>query len=572
MATTSSPRPSPRTLDAEGFGGSQPQRVRLRLRAPANVEDAPEGSPDDVAGTFSSGQSSGLFECVLFGFRVDAEEALQQAEADYAELSASKDAKAKAAALLKIADATAAKEEATSVSLGPDDFGVRLAKEAFVSLQDIGDWEGQAAALHVIAKAQLARGSFVEATNAAEEALQRFSARDHLTGRAATLNVLAQSVLRQDAEAAWRHATEGRDIFRRLGDSRRASMLDRTVIGARLARGDTTGALEDAEASVARCRCDPGDRRDEAAALALLAEVRNAREEFHLVTKTATEAAELFAACEDHHNEAAALHSAASAALAAGRAEDALRLAARGQALFKKLGERAQEVSARGLVVQAEILLGTPDKALENASVDLAALRQRGDHLCLAEANRHVAAALLAAGKPDEAREAVIAARNSAERLLGARRWECKADALELLSEISRQSKDFEAMTQAAEELAECCSGAGWPRREAQALRTVTRGQLVMRKPRRAVEAAGRAMTLFRENGNTAAADEMKFLFARASELRNGMRAAARDARQAWLLFREKGDPSLLFEAAKNCHDAHHMFDDENVLVLEKMK
>ncbi|CAE7034816.1 unnamed protein product [Symbiodinium natans] len=79
-------------------------------------------------------------------------------------------------------------------------------------------------------------------------------------------------------------------------------------------------------------------------------------------------------------------------------------------------------------------------------------------------------------------------------------------------------------------------------------------------------------MTLFRETGNDTAANEMKLLFARATELRNSMRDAARNARQAWLLFRERGDPSLLFQAAKSCHDAHHMFDDENVLILEKVK
>eukprot|EP00439_Symbiodinium_sp_Y106_P007066 s385_g1.t1 len=44
MASTTSPRPSPRVLDPEGggYGASQPQRVKLRLRVPAGVEDAPE--------------------------------------------------------------------------------------------------------------------------------------------------------------------------------------------------------------------------------------------------------------------------------------------------------------------------------------------------------------------------------------------------------------------------------------------------------------------------------------------------------------------------------------------------
>ncbi|CAE7808914.1 unnamed protein product [Symbiodinium sp. CCMP2592] len=513
-----------------------------------------------------------LFDGVLFGFRPDTDETLDQAQADFEKSRASGDQRTQSAALLAYADAAAAQEQASSLSLDPDDSAVRLAREAFNQLQDSGDSEGQAAALHVLAKAHLARSSFAEAMQAAEEALQRFEALGHATGHAATLNVLAQSLLREDPEAALKHATAGRDAFRRLGDSRRASMLERTAVGASLACGDTAHALKDAEASVASCRRDAGDRRDEAAALALLAEVRHAREEFHLVVPVASEAAEIFARCGDQRNQAAALHSAASAALAADRATDARRLAAQAQDVLRSLLDRAREVSARGIVVQAEIALGNNEQALEIASEGLLAMQQQGDYLSLAEAHRHIAAAQLASSLPEEARQSAMAARNSSERLLGTRKWECKADALELLAEICRQTKDFQAMTQAAEELAECCREAAWPRREALALRTVTRGHLAMRKPRSALEAAGRAMTLFRETGNSSAADEMRLLFARATELRNSMRDAARNARQAWLLFRERGDPSLLFQAAKNCHDAHHMFDDENVLILEKEK
>jgi len=573
MASTTSPRPSPRVLDPEGggYGASQPQRVKLRLRVPAGVEDAPEGCADDFVHD-DLGRSCRLFDCVLFGFRPDTDETLDQAQADFEKSRASGDQRTQSAALLAYADAAAAQEQASSLSLDPDDSAVRLAREAFNQLQDSGDSEGQAAALHVLAKAHLARSSFAEAMQAAEEALQRFEALGHAAGYAATLNVLAQSLLREDPEAALKHATAGRDAFRRLGDSRRASMLERTAVGASLACGDTARALKDAEASVASCRRDAGDRRDEAAALALLAEVRHAREEFHLVVPVASEAAEIFARCGDQRNQAAALHSAASAALAADRATDARRLAAQAQDVLRSLFDRAREVSARGIVVQAEIALGNNEKALEIASEGLLAMQQQGYHLSLSEAHRHIAAAQLASSLHEEARQSALAARNSSERLLGTRKWECKADALEMLAEICRQTKDFQAMTQAAEELAECCREAAWPRREALALRTVTRGQLAMRKPRSALEAAGRAMTLFRETGNSSAADEMRLLFARATELRNSMRDAARNARQAWLLFRERGDPSLLFQAAKTCHDAHHMFDDENVLLLEKVK
>ncbi|CAJ1377560.1 unnamed protein product [Effrenium voratum] len=120
-------------------------------------------------------------------------------------------------------------------------------------------------------------------------------------------------------------------------------------------------------------------------------------------------------------------------------------------------------------------------------------------------------------------------------------------------------------------ELAASCRELAAPKREARALRLCTRGELALRRPRRAIEAAGRAMTLFSEQGDTQSADEMRALFARAQSLREAMREAAREARQAWLLFKERGDPSLLFEAAKNCHDAQHQFDDQNVLLLRRL-
>eukprot|EP00439_Symbiodinium_sp_Y106_P034378 s4047_g4.t1 len=110
------------------------------------------------------------------------------------------------------------------------------------------------------------------------------------------------------------------------------------------------------------------------------------------------------------------------------------------------------QVSARGIVVQAEIALGNNEKALEIASEGLLAMQQQGDHLSLSEAHRHIAAAQLASSLHEEARQSALAARNSSERLLGTRKWECKADALEMLAEICRQTKDFQAMTQAAEE------------------------------------------------------------------------------------------------------------------------
>lgn len=162
---------------------------------------------------------------------------------------------------------------------------------------------------------------------------------------------------------------------------------------------------------------------------------------------------------------------------------------------------------------------------------------------------------------------------NAASRLHGQKRVLTQASELEVLVEACRRSGNFEAMTQAAEELAACCREMDpkQPSREARALRLCTRGQLMLRRPKRAIQSAGRAMTLFKELGDSNAADEMRMLFVRAQTLREGMQAAAQDARQAWLLYREHGDPRLLFQAAKNCHDAHHKFDDQNVLLLEKL-
>ena len=73
----------------------------------------------------------------------------------------------------------------------------------------------------------------------------------------------------------------------------------------------------------------------------------------------------------------------------------------------------------------------------------------------------------------------------------------------------------------------------------------------MLRRPKRALECAGRAMTLFEHN--VTAAEEMRSLYARAQALREAMRASAQEARQAWLLYREHGDARLLFQAAKQC-------------------
>jgi len=269
--------------------------------------------------------------------------------------------------------------------------------------------------------------------------------------------------------------------------------------------------------------------------------------------------------------EVAALHQNALSKLRLGQYREALDLAQRAKALCRSFPEKQGEVVARGLVVEAHIALGDHWKALAVASENLEDFRQRQDHFSFSEACRQRASALLALGDLEDAQTAARAASNAASRLRGQKQLQCQVCALEQLAEACRRAGNFEAMTQAAEELVGCCRELMAGMREARALRVCARGQLILRRPKRAIVAAGRAMTLFKENGDEAAADEMRALFARAQALREGMRAAAQDARQAWLLYREHGDPRLLFDAAKSCHDAHHRFDDQNVLMLEKL-
>eukprot|EP00435_Cladocopium_sp_Y103_P050109 s865_g15.t1 len=274
-------------------------------------------------------------------------------------------------------------------------------------------------------------------------------------------------------------------------------------------------------------------------------------------------------------DEAAALHLAACSKLREGRggALAALEMAQKAQALCRSLREAPREALARGLEVDAHIALGDHAKALAVASENLEDLRQRQDHFSYSEGCQQRAVALLAASDFEEAQAVARSAFNAASRLHGQKRVLTQASALEVLVEACRRSGNFEAMTQASEELAACCREMApkQPSREARALRLCTRGQLMLRRPKRAIQSAGRAMTLFKELGDSNAADEMRMLFVRAQTLREGMQAAAQDARQAWLLYREHGDPRLLFQAAKNCHDAHHKFDDQNVLLLEKL-
>ncbi|CAK8991789.1 unnamed protein product [Durusdinium trenchii] len=170
-----------------------------------------------------------------------------------------------------MADAQAAQEDGVGDSLEGAESALRLAKEVLRRMEEAGHVEGRAAAKHVMAKACLAGGQ-AEAVAEAQEALQLFRALGHLEGEAATLDVLAQAQLQEDPQTAFHSASSGREIFRRLGD-RRASMLERSALGALLACGQLDEALKEAEASVRRCRRDPGDRREEAAALVMLAEV-----------------------------------------------------------------------------------------------------------------------------------------------------------------------------------------------------------------------------------------------------------------------------------------------------------
>eukprot|EP00913_Durusdinium_trenchii_P003086 g2851.t2 len=516
----------------------------------------------------------------------------------------SQNEEAEAAALLAMADAQAAQERPTpyrmsnsKLMLTEDGVGdslegaesaLRLAKEVLRRMEEAGHVEGRAAAKHVMAKACLAGGQ-AEAVAEAQEALQLFRALGHLEGEAATLDVLAQAQLQEDPQTAFHSASSGREIFRRLGD-RRASMLERSALGALLACGQLDEALKEAEASVRRCRRDPGDRREEAAALVMLAEVPEDVESPPEVVFAALAAAEIFAAetstgaplrrsAGDRRNQAAALHLAASAHMSSGQAQQSLPLAQRAQEIFRSLRERHREVVARGVVVEAYLALGERAKAVALASEGLEEARQRQDHVSYSEGSRQVAGALLAEDRAAEAQQMARQACNAAGRLRGRKRFQSQAAALEVLVEACRRVGDFEAMTAAAEEtctrlqseLVLGCQELSNPTREARALRLCTRGHLLLRRPKRAIASAGRAMTLFKEQGDDPSAEEMRSLFARAQALRSSMQEAAQEARQAWLLYREHGDARLLFQAAKNCHDAHHKFDDQNVLLLEKL-
>ncbi|CAE7481645.1 unnamed protein product, partial [Symbiodinium necroappetens] len=227
------PSPAQRSRDAEARRRQEEAVEKAQQkREDGERADAGQLTFEDVLHAHSTGFKDGHFpngleECPMHARRVDVEACK---------------------AMLRQAALTAGHLCYTRINCySKDDSAVRLAREAFNQLQDSGDSEGQAAALHVLAKAHLARSSFAEAMQAAEEALQRFEALGHAAGHAATLNVLAQSLLREDPEAALKHATAGRDAFRRLGDSRRASMLECTAVGASLACGDTARALKDAE-------------------------------------------------------------------------------------------------------------------------------------------------------------------------------------------------------------------------------------------------------------------------------------------------------------------------------------
>ncbi|CAE8633025.1 unnamed protein product [Polarella glacialis] len=315
-----------------------------------------------------------------------------------------------------------------------------------------------------------------------------------------------------------------------------------------------------------------GDRSEVAASLILVSEVHMRRHDYEKALQAADEAAELFSSAGDRRNEAGALHLAARANLKLQRPAEALATSRRAQAYLSELGDRAKEVAALGSSSAAQLALGQVDEALAAASQMSEACRREGQNLTTAEALRELAAVHLARLELGEtrqvAREALDAAARCDARAGRSQLLECKAGVLEILLQACQQDGDQKGSVQAAQELAECCRQASWPSREADALRSVARGQLAARRPLPALQASGRAMSLFEDCGDRRSSEEMRFLFSRAQELRQTMREAARSARQAWLLYREAGDPSLLFEAAQACHDARHMFDDDRSGVL----
>lgn len=490
---------------------------------------------------FCTSAGIAAFDGVFNGFLSEPAAVLAAAEGRLVAAEGCGDASASAAALLAIADATCSLERPGEA--------LQKALLALSHVKGLKEVEGEATALHVLAKAHFVNKDYSEAASIGHKALSLFKVQGHTTGEAMSLNALAETLLQSDAGQALRYALAGHELLQQLGDCRRAAILQRTVVAAHIALGDNAGALIAAQEGLEVCR-RRGDRRDEASLLVIFAEIYNLTGQTEVAAQSATTASAIFKSLEDPRNAAASAHLGAAAFLEGKKPAEALLWAREASILYGTLSDRDQELASNRLSILALIDLGEAVQASSEAKEVVQVCREHSMRL-LPQALRDLAAAHLASDAPDcgllTAKEAYLICREESD-MLG------EAASLELVMQSHVALQETEKSMQTAYEIVAVFRRSGSKRKEAVMLHDIAQAEIKRRRPTHAKEAADAARTLYRVCGDLQRAGEMQEICDYAEYMQETFKSAAQGVETMVDEYKRSGDPRALYAAALCCY------------------
>mmetsp|Transcript_19316 Transcript_19316/g.41015 ORF Transcript_19316/g.41015 Transcript_19316/m.41015 type:complete len:714 (-) Transcript_19316:171-2312(-) len=559
----------------EPAGQAAPRRIRLR---------APGGAPEPE--TLGQSQAAGKrtetrFDELLRAPVRSPQELLDTASARLEKAQDAGNESEEAVALLAVADATLAKEEAED--------GLRAASEALSLLRELGDKEGEATALHIVAKAHFLRGAHPSAAALSWESVEVFRQLRHAFGEAASLELIGRAKQASDPVGALRAAKEACALFEGLGEERLAAMAQGTIVSAHLQRGHVEDALPLAMQLLTSFQ-RLGDKRNEGEIMLLVAqahEIRkrwadkskedavvddtegraevNAEAELEEEMRWRGEAARIFREIKDRRSEANALVILAEARLKRGEPGDGkagLEAAVEARKLFRELsGDEAgspfaaKEVRCLHLQVAGLCKKGEQEEALKLAKKAVADFEEREERICAAQALLEVVNVHAARGQPKDVRRAALEARAAFQEVAN---WEGEVDVLRcVMSSHFREQSPNEALA-VAQEIVAIFNREGEKHKEARLLLEIAEIYVRRRMPQKAMKAAAPALAVFEEIGDAPNVRNVKQMIRSAEALKAQMKEAMKWAKET--MKQNPDDPEATYGAALAVYEARKNF------------
>mmetsp|Transcript_57893 Transcript_57893/g.164496 ORF Transcript_57893/g.164496 Transcript_57893/m.164496 type:complete len:614 (+) Transcript_57893:103-1944(+) len=296
----------------------------------------------------------------------DFEGALKAAEEEMTKATASKSAKAEAAALRATCAAQIARA-AVPPAEGALEAAVKAAEQSVDKSKGAKHDLGEAAGLHMLAKAHLAGKREQEALKASEDAVAKFQAIGSQPGEASALCTAARVyVLLGRNQKAFEQATKAVGVFRELGSQDGEAAAQHALFDTYMAMKKASDALQAAERMGDLC-LGLGDVLGQGLAKLLSAEAHRANEDAQEAVTAAQEASKLFKKEKATRKMAVVNKLGAEAALAEGMVDDSLEMVERAVLCFKQAGDRYGQASAMVTMANLYSAVGEFDKATYRA-------------------------------------------------------------------------------------------------------------------------------------------------------------------------------------------------------------